>query len=560
MGGFVNSAVTLGKEAVEESGALRALKNGFEQTPAGKFAYQMIKEVYEPTMSKAQQSLTTAAKAGGSVTPASEILTMSKNAARKATFGTNDAAGASIIKWAEQTHGNEASQSLADHIHVYLQDSIEKAARDRKGNIIPPGTPGAGTHNVSLFKERVKWNKEAPNALDTSSIYVNDKVANTGLEKAGSYLEQKVRGPLTTVMVPALAISHLSTPFNTILGTPLTALAKGLSEVITPAGYERTKQALLQTGVLGAETFNAYRDMQEYSSGKIAQMSKNPTLGYYLNKAIHAPGFSSLRKWTIAFTGAVGKQSAQMFADRLVANPADKLAQMSLKEMGIEPATILAQRGQLSPAQMEKAIYRFVDDRAILNTKLDRSYAQSNPWFRLATMYHGYVSAQGHLIARELTKAVKSGDIMNAVQTFATLGVIFPAVGHTIYGLERWARFESFNDPDEEKEGYIHRYIDDISHMAAFGIAQSYGRATLRQHLSDVMVGPVGNIAVRGVQDAAQLAFADKHPYKPLVRDALSYSLPDNLGKIMANALLPTKKAKKGLKKLSISAGRLQQP
>lgn len=534
MGGFssiLGKVGTAAGEVLEKTEPVRALKNGFDATPAGQFLYKIIKEDYEPAVDKMKQHLVDQVKAGATPIPAHEIENKARNMARVHAFGTNDAIGATAIKWASQTHGLEAAQSLADHLHVYLQDTVEKENRNSFGQVIRAGNKGAGTKTVSRFKENVIKNKENQVPLNTTATYT----PKTDLEK-------KFQSRAVTVMAPAIAISHLSTPFNIMLGSPLRSLAKGLSDVTTPGNYQATKKALLDTGIFAQTSMQMYREQQEWSSGKIAKYA-GPKLGYYLNKAMHAPGFNALRSWSLAFAGATAKNSAEHFAQRLVQNPGDKLARMSLSEMGIEPGSVLKQGGQLAPEQYEKAIYRFVDDHIFLNTKLDRSYlGQSNPWFRTATMFHSYVAAQGHLMSRELTKMYKTGDIPNAVQTLATIGIIFPSAGHLIGKLEREARGQTWDDPNYDSDTAIEKYLDDMSHMAGFGVAQSYVRGTLRQHLSDVMIGPIGNVAVRGLQDAASLAFNLKHDPKPLERDILQYSLPDNLGKILSHKLLPTTK------------------
>lgn len=532
---------------------VRNMKSGMTQTPAGKSLYKIIKEDFEPAYDKAKQQLT---QQGGMTSH--DINAKARNIARVTAFGRNDALAVQHIKWAEMTHELPAAQSLADHLHVYLQDTVTLPKRnvlEIKGKTVLskpllPGTPGAATEDVSRFKENVIMNKENQVPLNRKPIFVPRGDAE-------KFFTQKS----VTMMAPAIAVSHLSTPFNVILGAPLRGLAKGLADVITPGGYKATSQGLLHSGVLGSMALQIYREHEMFENGLISKWTGSPTLGYIFNKAIHAPGFNSLRKWTISFAGATAKYSAEHFAQRLIDNPADRLAQYSLREMGIDPVAVLKQKGQLSNDQVEKAIYRFVDDRVFLNTKLDRSYAgQSNPIMRMATLFHSYVAAEGHLINRELVKMWRTGDIGNIVQTLTTLGLIFPTAGSVIYGLERLARGQTYNDPQLNAESGIHRYFDNISHMAGFGIVQSYMSGALRGHLDTTVLGPIGNVAVESIGDSI-LALTGKKSFKQPLRDIMYYTLPDNLGKILAHQLLPTqaeerakhphmKKLKTGLKAL----------
>jgi len=530
----------------DQTSHFRNMQSGMSATPAGANLYKILKEDYEPAVDKARQGLVKAQQGAAQPLKAHEIEAQARNIGRVSAFGRNDALAVQHIKWANQTHGLAAAQSLADHLHVYLGDTVEREIGKNPMRPISSTNPVVKKLSVSRFKENVSFNKENRVPINTTAIY-----------KPKTPLEESLVNKAVTTMAPAIAISHLSTPFNTMLGAPLTSLAKGLADVITPGGYRATRDALLDSGVLAQTALQMYREHEVFESGRIANWTGSPQLGYILNKAIHAPGFNALRRWTIAFSGATATHSADYFAQRLVANPADRLSQRALREMGIAPSEVLAQGGKLRPEQIEKAVYRFVDDRVFLNTKLDRSYAGiSNPYMRMATLFHSYVSAQGHLISRELGKMWKTGDIGNIVQTLSVLSVVFPAVGHLIGGTERLARGQSFKDPKYDSESAVAKYFDNVSHMAGFGVGQSYINGALRDRLASVMLGPVGNVAVSTVSDSV-MALAGKKSFKQPARDIMYYSLPDNLGKILAHQVLPTtaEESAKKFHKLKLKPG-----
>lgn len=507
----------------------RSLENSMSRTPAGENLVKILKEDYQPAVHKTEQSLL---RQGG-MTP-TEIKAKSRNLGRVSAFGRNDALLATHIKWAEATHGKLAAQSLADQIHVYLNDGIDQDARlkllDAKGKMFESkplnvGTPGAYTVDVSLAKWNIAHSKE-----NTPGFRIN--ISNRVEEP--SKWERSLKASFSMMALANLAVKHLTTPFNVMFGTPIGDLTRGLMEVATPGGYKATRDALIDTGIFADTAMQIYQNASRGMLSKIA----------------HSPGFNAERMWTIAFAGATAKHSAESFAERLMKNPTERLSNYSLKEMGIDPVAVIRQGGKLTQDQIDTAIYRFVDDRVFLNTRLDRSYAgQSNKWIRIGSMYHSYVAAQGHLLSREIQRMWKTGDIATIVKTIVTLGVIFPNVGHFTYGLERLSRGQTFHDPKYDEEGTIARYLDDMSHMGGMGIASNYISAALRGRLAEQTLGPLGNVTVQTIQDSAQLIAGEKGgkrvPRKQLAkqlgRDILYYGVPDNLGKILSHQLLPTK-------------------
>jgi hypothetical protein len=536
--------------------SLFSMQTEFNKSPAGQALFKVIKEDYEPALARAKQTLTDTAKSyAGKTAPAyiatnaTEIASKSRNIARQSSFGKNDSLIAHAINWANKTHGPVHAQNLADHVAMYMQDTVEEPIS--KFNPTTKKYEQQGTQEVSSIKKNIIRNKENKVPLNIKSVY-----------QPQSELERKLQGYGNTILAPAIAIPHLGTVLNTAISTPLADLAKGLASVITPGGYQNTKKALLDTGIFADTTLNAYRDLQEFSSGKIAQMSGSPKLGYILGKATHQPGFDALRSWTLAFTGATAKHTAEDMAVKFV-QTGSRRARIELEDMGLDLAKITNQKGVLKPDDIEKAVYNFVDRKVFLNTKLNRSYyANSNPIFRTTLMFHSYVAAQGRLLYHEFSKMYRTGDVAHIAQTLAVLGVAFPVAGTLISSLEEIARGQGEEAKTGDKlsnlmfqngiEAGTMQYLDAYAHMAGFGVATSYVRGALRQHLSDLLVGPVGNVAVRGIQDAAhfgqglyrattggELKGSD---YKPLERDLLEDTLPDNIGKILSHKFIPSTK------------------
>jgi hypothetical protein len=221
--------------------------------------------------------------------------------------------------------------------------------------------------------------------------------------------------------------------------------------------------------------------------------------------------------------------------------------------MGIDPKTVLKQGGKLTKEQTDSAIFKFVDDSVFLDPSFHRSYySSSNAPMRIGLMYHGYITRQAKLMLQTLKgigTRTKAGDYGMAAQMMGTLGVVFPAVGLGLKTMESWGRGqfqESLNWTDESIPEIV---LDGYLHMGAFGVAADYTQSVSRHVLSNAFLGPLGNVATQGIQDAGyplirEFQGKDGDP-EPLERDVLDYGLPDNLGKILANQFLPNKKQRK---------------
>ena len=253
--------------------------------------------------------------------------------------------------------------------------------------------------------------------------------------------------------------------------------------------------------------------------------------------------------------GTTGKHVAERYAQDY-AETGSRLAELRLQEMKIDPAKILAQKGQLTKDDLEKAVYHFVDQRAMLQNPGMRSYYSQKNWFtRMSTMLHSYVLRQSKLFAHEYTLAWKSGNIGQIIKTHAMLGAVFPAIGGITEiladygrGEDGWGRFEQNlsdlkNFPEHPGKA-LEAYIDFMSGVAAWGVATSYMRGLLRQRLSEAFTGPIGNVTSSDLQDVAtvgkQALEGRKINPKPLERDALEQGIPLNIGKILAHKFIPT--------------------
>jgi hypothetical protein len=497
----------------------------------------------------------------------SAIHSHAKNLAREKVFGEHDSLAVAHITHAQEKHGLFYAQNLADHAAMILNDEklIKAPTAAYKG---APKTEV----KVSKFKKNVVSNKGYADMIKTDSH--GSPIDWSSVRAKNTPLENSLRTWAMTILSPAIAIPHIGTPIvNLALSTPLKSLAKGIYESIG-SGDMHVSEVLLKSGALGESTLSALRANEQYKNGDIRRLDfHQQPVAYLLNRVIHQPGFTPLRKWTVHLAAATGYHTA-IDSARIFAETGSKRHRIELEEMGLRPEDILRQKGELSAEQLEQAVYHFTDNKVFLDNSMSRSYyAQKNGYARLGSMYHGYISRQGKFMAHELKKSFRTGNPMAIIQTLAVLGVVAPITGQALEELERYSRLDFSHSASEDFANLSgangiskmsEQYIEALSHIAAFGVGFDYVRSAARGEIAKQAAGPIGNMIFSGVEDTAKETMAgwkfltdEDHPTKQfaapsksMARDILGDILPDNTGRMISHQFVPTQAEERRKEKL----------
>lgn len=531
----------LGAELAELAAKnFKSLESGFMHTEAGADLANLLKNKYIPEYHASLEKhvqIQSALPAAQRMAP-HEIESLAKNEARLKSLGQNDYRGVGLIKAVandSKLKGNpayvhQAQQALADNVHMFL--------RDTKPSIKGP---------QSVFKENVNRLGEGLK-VDTGAIYRPPT-------EAEGFIKRLVSVP----MLAGIVIPHLGTPLNYIQGTHFTDLARGIAEATFNG--KNVKQWASSSANFGPTLMDAYSVAYNGERGILAK-TVNENFGRIVAQMTHSPGFNSWRTWTLAIGAATGKLHTERLAQDLIASKGtDKAAIIGLKRLGIEAKDVLA-AGGLNPDLLRRGVYNYTDSRVFINNTMARSFNSSrNVYHRLGLMYHGYIARQGAFMVNAIKNDVLKNQmgLVNAAKTLGLMGVAFPTVGVGIKTMQMWGRGQFNTDFIDEEEQLFGRdglskageeWIEGMSHMAAFGVANDYIRATNRHMLLQTAVGPVGNEAANLLQDGwhAGSNFNSDDPnksFKPLERDILYDTLPDNIGKILAHRYLKTAKEEK---------------
>lgn len=441
---------------------------------------------------------------------------------------------------------SSADPKMHSHANAIL-DILANQFRDTEINDegVPISRTKADVKN-EMYKENVVRRGMGQGPLP----YSPERLSIKSVYERQNALEKAVSLRTRIFLAPFVAINHMGTLFN-YAWAPLTAIGKTLGDLSNPQMAQQVEAA----GIFNSLLHSSIDEDLRSSTGFIASKTQ-PRIGRLFGQVFHNPGFSQIRKMQLRVGGILGYHSAQHWAAE--AMQGDKRAILELREMGIDVADLQRRGGQLTPDELQSAMFHFTNNRAFINRSMDRSLAGTkNPWMRMLTMFHGYVTSQQQFVRREFQKMLDAGDYAGIARIAGTMGLVFPAVAPLIKSAELMARsasvsqgmsslqqdYETLGHPEDTGK-FMSEYLDLLSYFGTWGTLHSYLNAAHHDRLALAAMGPVYGSGVRAAQDVLNFAFfpgKKGRNIRPLAEDVLQQTVP-GLGEIAASKLYPSKK------------------
>lgn len=325
-------------------------------------------------------------------------------------------------------------------------------------------------------------------------------------------LERKWHGFLVNRLAALAALPHIPM-FGNLMGSPMQDIVKGIASM----GDQKIKDTAMAAGILSNTMHQMfYNDLMGRTGQAAKIIGQGPAAFFY--KMFHMPMFDTVRMWQLSLASSVGYHSALDWAS--MAAQGSKIAVERLKELKLDPQAIIARGGKLSQDEIEQSMFHYVNNRMFVDRPMDRAlYANSNPYFRSATMFHSIIASQARFMRRELQIMWKGGDIKGIAQFAGTLGILFPAVMPWLQGLEVMGRTASpQKGMDEVKKDYsdlrmqngfgnfTETYLSMLAHLGGFGVAQSIIKSAWGDRLASTVLGPAAGPVVTGASDFIKAA------------------------------------------------------
>lgn len=447
-----------------------------------------------------------------------DIHIKASRTAREALLGPKDALGVVTANAIARNHGTYHAQAFSDTMAFLLKDNTKGQLR---------GYPtAAATVDKSLFKERV-MNSGVPLKNSNPTYQPNAEWENS------------VKSFLYQTFSPLIAVPHVATVFNGLLGTDPGTFLKGVVGSLGNVDSKIDKfEALVNSGAFAESHMEAVRDWNKLHSAQ-SPIASNPVT-QLVYKMFHQPGFRPLRDYSLLSGANVGMMTAKQVAKDFHLNSSDPKLQWQLREFGLNPAKILSQKGELDETDLGTAVFRFVDRHYFLDNTLQRSrLLQSTPVGRVLGMYHGYVTRQSKLMARSMILNMRKQGVAASMKNLAVGAILFPALGEGVKLVQETIRgqdsvgdaekdFENISGQNGAQEMFM-TYGEALGHVAAFGVYNHIVRGALKQNLVATMAGPAVSAASWAAQDAVRgVAKTWKNPsnigsnFAPLGRDVLA--------------------------------------
>lgn len=376
------------------------------------------------------------------------------------------------------------------------------------------------------------------------------KVSTEATYKAPRPAERGLHSFMVNRLASLAVLPHVPM-FGNLMSSPMQALVKGLVDMNDP----QIKALSTASGILANTQHSMYYADLMGRTGKAAKIvGDGPAAFFY--KMFHMPTFDWMRFHQLSLAASVGYHSATEWAAASVNG--DRRALAELAEMKLDPKAIAARGGKLSPDEMQKAMFHYVNNRMFIDRPMDKSLrADSNVYMRSATMFHATVNSQFGFMQREIWKMVKTGDIKGLAQFGTTLGVLFPMVMPWLHASEVLGRTASITQARQAEEQdyqalahpidnpweFTKHYADMLSYLGGFGVWHSLAKSAWNDRLATAVLGPVAGPVVTTAQDAWNAATKSnkkgEHNFNPLLRDASELSVPI-IGKWAGHKLFPT--------------------
>lgn len=396
----------------------------------------------------------------------------------------------------------------------------------------------------NVIRTTLKEEKGELPAIDVSRTY-----------SPAGIMEHRISNVLRAVQLPLVALKHVSQYAN-LSSIPAKMLIKGMLSM----GDEEFRTHFDASSILAYTDHDMMDKQIRGRFGLVSKWSKSSTAGELFYRSYHMPFFEYLRTRQLTYAASVGYHSSNMWAKQLLEG--NKRAFEEFKEMGLDPAEIIKQKGILTDEQKTHAMFHFVNNRYFMDKSIERSMLSSaNPFMRSATMYHTFVNAQQRFMRRELAKMIRAGDYTGIAQFAGTIGILYPAVAPMLKSLEVFGRTFSLDQAGQSAEQDYDKlmngsfgdragtYLDLLAHFGSLGIYNSYLSAAKTDRFAYQLMGPNFAVGLRFVGDAIKSAAvtnqAGKHNLAPVVRDLLEDTAPI-IGNPLAHKIAPTLKEQRG--------------
>ena len=309
-----------------------------------------------------------------------------------------------------------------------------------------------------------------------------------------SGLLRGVRNYQTTTKLDLAAVNNSMQGVNAVLAADT---ASGYNALLKYKGGEAYRFAQ-QSGAISQNIMQSAMEMKTGGSGKM------------VTTALKMYGFTATENNNRVFSASVGKIYALRMSSRLAANPQDQLAIRALKELGVNPLSVL-KAGSLNENEILRAGYNLSKVTQFGREVTDLPLFWSTPEGKVLTQFKTFSYNQTIFLYNKIVGEAKQGNLVPLVKFLTYYGATGELVGDIrscITGVQR-------------ESNMFKRYIQNITYAGGLGLLgdsfsnMSYGRESA---LLESVAGPTVGDASAAFYNLTELA---KLNWKPLSKQLI---------------------------------------
>ena len=403
-------------------------------------------------------------------------------------LGTNRNKLSQTLRLAAIEKGPAHANELGDYYSTYLREQSPKQFWT-----VDPATG-----------KKIQTNWRAAGGIPFASPY-----------KSAEESERELNRKLSYAFLGLVGLKHI--PQNLNAGVSLGFRTWGEAWANISRDPIAAEKFAMRTGVLNDEI---RREWMNIAAGRDTKW----------NKMFYMPGFKQVRWKYIVHAAETGRLAGIEAAEEFAATMSRR-SELTLGLLQLDPQKILRQGVKLLEEDELRAGAAAADENMfVYGGKTPTSWQKTN-WSRRIFLYKSFQFREGKFLYDTIKRALSSSDPATITRTIMGIGLTFTAAGHLIgdmqnivagklpFGLTEKGPESRSDIPrpfgtEEGQYGILNpdERIDDLSHMAAFGIWYSLARAVMRRRTMDYASGPMFALAA----DLGYIAkdLIERHPAK----------------------------------------------
>lgn len=358
--------------------------------------------------------------------------------------------------------------------------------KDSTGKVVPGRFTGGDEKLIGLLN---KMQKEGGDA--NLAQYLLESLRGTvGAKPAFGFISrgqsQALRGAEVVTKLGLSAIANASQSVGTAMFTDIHATAKSLSRYLS----SKANRVVMQETASGwGVTFES--GMSEAMQG-LGSDGSFTILGKVISpsKFLKKTGFLAVERMNRVVSAHAAKDFLIRMSKEYVKNPNNKVVERAIRRMGVNPRSIIKNRGIPNPGQIARAARETEAKTQFQTGLLDIPLWWNSPEGKLMTQFKVFSFKQAQLIKTVVLDEAAKGNM----RPLATALILMPIIGEGVKDARSIVTLRKRNDKGLE------RLAENMAAVGAGGIFMDILQQNKFGNIEGFLVGPIASDLGKAIQ------------------------------------------------------------